>query len=141
MKDFVPMIVYLRPFKFSVDQEAYVSLRMLSRNWVGGEDFQNISQMQYTRLIRYGLNLFLEKMKTGDLNLRETYFMHLLDLDYNFFFNMPDDLESGLQLSSHLFDTHAYVQKLIQKTGFSQIPTTTRDRFLSSCIKISKKQK
>lgn len=138
LKDFAPIIAYLQPFHLEEHQEAYVSLRMLSRHWIGAVDYQNISIMQYTRLIRYALNLFLEKIKAGDLDLGQTYFRRLLDLNFDFFFSTPDPIEGELQLSSHLFDTHPQVQRLIRETGFSQIPTTTRDKFLNSCVKISK---
>jgi|GEM_PF-3316119 hypothetical protein len=137
LKRFTPVVMVPAYFGQSKNEEAYVSLKKLSANWPGKASFENISLMKCTRLMRYVLKQFIHKLSTGEIKAMDTPFDTLCQLKHDFFFSTLDSSDE-LLIANQIFDENSVVKKLSEKTGLLEVPTSKKNIFLNSCIRIKK---
>jgi hypothetical protein len=138
LNKFTPILVYADHFSLNEKETGYISLKHLSRPLPFHANFENRSLLQATDLIQYAFNLFKEKMRSQELRLEDTLFSELLKLEHKFFYLKNDHLKKlKLEPNSKLFSCDKNVNKLQKKYPRSQIPISSKNSFVISCVSIN----
>lgn len=139
LKKYAPIIMTTNHTNNLRHDNAYISLKHLTHPWTENSPFENLSLISHLRETKYLLQQFLEYVDSDMLQVKDTPFIKLNNIDYTFY-HYSDDPFQDLKLSAEAFSNDNSVQKIIKQYNLSEIPRSPKNNFLSSLVKLTAKQ-